>query len=144
MANSLEARAPLLDHKVVEFAARLPRERKFDGSETKVLLRHIAKRLLPGNLVDRPKRGFAAPVADWFNGDLGNVYRDTVLAPDAAIRDHLDQRVARELLDEHTTGRQDHSQRLWVLLMLELWSRRWLPGSIMTGAEARRPGSLVH
>jgi len=126
MANSLEARAPLLDHKVVEFAARLPRERKFDGRTTKVLLRHVALGLLPSELVDRPKQGFAAPVVDWFRGDLAGVFRDMVLAPDAMIRDLVDLGVATRLLDEHTAGHDDHSQRLWVLLMLENWARRWI------------------
>ncbi|MFN8519717.1 MAG: asparagine synthase (glutamine-hydrolyzing) [Chloroflexota bacterium] len=128
MANSLEARAPLLDHQVVEFAARLPRERKFDGRTTKVLLRHIAMRLLPAELVDRPKQGFAAPVVDWFRGDLAPVFRDLVLTPGSAVDEMLDRSVAARLLDEHMAGIEDHSQRLWVLLMLEGWARRWLRG----------------
>ena len=128
MAHSLEARAPLLDHKVVEFAARLPRDRKFDGSVTKVLLRGIAKQVLPASMVDRPKRGFGAPVGDWFRGDLGVRYRELVLAPDAAMRDHLDVSVAERLLSEHASGQEEHGQRLWTLLMFECWARRWLRG----------------
>jgi asparagine synthase (glutamine-hydrolysing) len=126
MANSLEARAPLLDHLVVEFAARLPESRKIEGQTTKAILRHLALQLLPAALVDRPKQGFAAPVSDWFRGDLGDVFRDIALTSDGAIRDLVDQEVARRLLDEHVRGRDDHAQRLWVLLQLEGWARRWL------------------
>ena len=125
MAHSLEARAPLLDHKLVEFAARLPVERKIDGNNTKVLLRAIAKRLMPAELVDRPKMGFGVPIADWFRGPLGDQFEQLVLAPDALSRDHLDPAAAARLLSEHRTGQFDHNHRLWVLLMFELWARTW-------------------
>jgi len=126
MANSLEARSPLLDHHLVEFVARLPIDRKIDGKITKVLLRAIAKRLMPAEHVDRPKMGFAAPIGDWFRGALGDRYEEMVLAPDAASRDHLDQSVARAMLLEHRGGQAEHDGRLWSLLMFELWARRWL------------------
>ena len=126
MANSLEARAPLLDHVLVEFAARLPVERKIVGSNTKVLLRAIAKRLMPAELVDRPKMGFGVPIAAWFRGPLGDQFEQLVLAPDALSRDHLDVSSAATLLAEHRSGQFDHNHRLWVLLMFELWARRWL------------------
>jgi asparagine synthase (glutamine-hydrolysing) len=126
MANSLEARAPLLDHKVVEFAARLPVDRKIVGSNTKALLRSIAKRLMPADLVDRPKMGFTIPLAGWFRGPLGQRFQDLVLAPDAASRDHLDVSVASTLLREHRAGAADHNDQLWLLLMFEMWARTWL------------------
>ena len=126
MANALEARAPLLDHKVVEFAATLPTNRKIKGSTTKVLLRAIAKQLMPDSMVDRPKMGFGVPIEDWFRGELGDRYRELVLAPDSAVRDHMDQSVAARLLVEHIEGRESQHHRLWALLMFELWARRWL------------------
>ena len=126
MANSLEARSPLLDHKVVEFAARLPVDRKIQGRTSKVLLRAIAKQLMPAEHVDRPKMGFSAPIRDWFRGALGDRFAELVLAPDAACRDHLDQRFAASLLATHRSGRDDHDDQLWSLLMFELWARRWL------------------
>jgi asparagine synthase (glutamine-hydrolysing) len=126
MANSLEARSPLLDHQVVEFAAKLPVERKTDGRTTKVLLRAIAKRLMPAAHVDRPKMGFGAPIGDWFRGPLGDRFEEIVLAPDAASRDHLDQSAARALLVAHRSVRAEHDGQLWSLLMFELWARRWL------------------
>lgn len=126
MANSLEARAPLLDHVVVEFAARLPVDRKIIGSNTKALLRSIAKQLMPAELVDRPKMGFAVPLAGWFRGQLGDHFQALVLAGDAASRDHLDSSVAADLLREHRSGASDHNYQLWLLLMFEMWARTWL------------------
>jgi asparagine synthase (glutamine-hydrolysing) len=130
MANSLEARAPLLDHVLVEFAARLPIERKIQGSNTKVLLRAIAKRLMPAEMVDRPKMGFGVPIATWFRESLGDQFEELVLAPDALSRDHLDPAAAATLLREHRSGRFDHNHRLWVLLMYEMWARTWLKSPV--------------
>jgi asparagine synthase (glutamine-hydrolysing) len=126
MANSLEARAPLLDHKLVEFAARLPVDRKIQGTTSKVLLRAILKRLMPPEHVDRPKMGFSPPTGDWFRGSLGARFEELVLAPDASLRDHMDARAAASLLSEHRSGQADHEHQLWMLLMFELWARRWL------------------
>jgi asparagine synthase (glutamine-hydrolysing) len=126
MANSLEARSPLLDHEVVEFAAKLPTDRKIRGRSTKVLLRAIAKRLMPAEHVDRPKMGFAAPIGDWFRGPLGDRFEEVVLAPDAATRDYLDQSAARALLTAHRRQQAENDPQLWSLLMFELWARRWL------------------
>ena len=132
MAHSLEARAPLLDHELVEFTGRLPAERKLQGGTTKILLREIARTLLPPSMLDRPKYGFAAPLEGWFRSDLAGVYRDVVLAPDARLRDHLDQDVAATMLAEHLGGRADLSRRMWLLLAFELWARRWLENGVST------------
>jgi asparagine synthase (glutamine-hydrolysing) len=137
MGNSLEARAPLLDHRLVEFAARLPIERKIVGGTSKVLLRAIAKQLMPAEHIDRPKMGFTPPTGDWFRGSLGARYQDLVLAPDSATRDHLDPRVADRLLAEHRAGTAEHEHQLWLLLMFELWARRWLrPAAATIGGVA--------
>ena len=132
MANSLEARAPLLDHQLVEFVASLPTDRKITGSNTKVLLRAIAKELMPPEHVDRPKMGFGVPIGDWFRGDLGDRFEELALAPDSITRDYLDQSVGRELLDAHRSRREDNETRLWTWLMLEAWGRRWLRPSAAT------------
>jgi asparagine synthase (glutamine-hydrolysing) len=126
MANSLEARSPLLDHKLVEYVATLPIDRKIDGKTTKVLLRLIAKRLMPAAHVDRPKMGFGVPIGDWFRGPLGDRFEEIVLAPDATSRDHLDQSAARALLTAHRGHQAENDGQLWSLLMFELWARRWL------------------
>jgi len=126
MAHSLEARAPLLDHRLMEFVARLPRERKVTLRRTKVLLREIAVDLLTRELVERPKMGFGVPLGDWFHGELGTTYRDIVLAPDSQSRAHFDLGVAGELLQAHHAGQRNNAHRLWLILMFELWARRWL------------------
>jgi len=126
MANSLEARSPLLDHEVVEFGASLPIEHLISGGSTKVLLRHIARDLLPGTLATRPKQGFAVPMDDWFRQALGDVFVDSVLASDAASRQHLDLTPARQLLERHRKGSADNGKKLWTLLMFEMWARTWL------------------
>lgn len=126
MANSLEARSPLLDHKLVEFAAKLPTDRKIEGRTTKVLLRVIAKRLMPAAHVDRPKMGFGVPIGDWFRGPLGDRFEEIVLAPDAASRDYLDQSAARALVTAHRSNQAENDGLLWSVLMFELWARRWL------------------
>jgi asparagine synthase (glutamine-hydrolysing) len=126
MGNSLEARSPLLDHELVEYVARLPIDRKIVGRTTKVLLREIAKRLMPASHVDRPKMGFSAPIGEWFRGRLGERFEEIVLAPDALLRDHMDQATARGLLAVHRDGQSDLDGQLWSLLMFELWARRWL------------------
>ena len=126
MAHSLEARSPLLDHKVLEFAAALPEHQKLHRTTSKWLLRQVARRLMPAALVDRPKMGFGVPVGSWFRAELGNTFRELVLASDAAARDLIDTRPAADLINQHAAGIHDHSHRLWVLLMLELWARTWL------------------
>lgn len=125
MANSLEARAPLLDHRLVEFAATLPVDRKISGGTSKVLLRTIAKKLMPTEMVERPKKGFGVPIGDWFRGPLGARFTELVLAPDAASRAHLDTSLVAGMLAEHATRRAEHGHRLWALLMFETWARRW-------------------
>lgn len=126
MANSLEARSPLLDHRVMEFAAALPPVRKIRRGTTKVILREVAYGLLPKRLVDRPKMGFGVPVGSWFRTSLGVRFDELILAPDARMRDHLEPSVASRLIAEHRSGLADHGARLWLLLMFELWARRWL------------------
>lgn len=128
MANALEARSPLLDHRVIEFAASLPHERKIAGGRAKVILRELAATLLPPGILDRPKMGFGIPLDTWFDGALGDRYTELVLAPDAAVRGLLDVSVARRLLVEHRAGSHRSGHTLWSLLMLEQWCRTWLPG----------------
>ena len=134
MANSLEARAPLLDHRLVEFAGRLRTDRKLRRMTGKAILRDVARGLLPPGHLDRPKMGFGIPVGAWFRTELGDRYRDLVMASDAGSRDLVDQRVASRLLDEHRAGVADHGPRLWSLLMLELWTRTWMSSRIAVAA----------
>jgi asparagine synthase (glutamine-hydrolysing) len=133
MANSLEARSPLLDQEVVQFAGRLPSERKLGRGRSKIVLRAVARTLLPAELVERPKMGFAIPIGESFRGSLGDRYRELALAPDAFLRDVVDQDVARRLFDEHLAGSHEHGRRLWQLFTLEQWGRTWARQPVHVG-----------
>lgn len=126
MAFSLEARVPLLDHRVVEFAARLPMKYKVRGGETKYLLRKVLHRLVPRELLDRPKMGFGIPVNRWLRNELKPLL-DEYLGEERIRREGflLPGGVSR-VVEEHLSGRQDHQYRLWVLLMFALWRERYL------------------
>jgi asparagine synthase (glutamine-hydrolysing) len=126
MANGLECRAPLLDHRVVELAARMPIGCKLRGGMSKVILQRSFPELLPNELMRRPKRGFAVPLAAWFRGTLGEYARDVLLDPRATARGYFRTEVVRDMLQDHRAGRADHGYRLWGLLFLELWQRQWI------------------
>jgi asparagine synthase (glutamine-hydrolysing) len=125
MAVSLEARVPLLDHKLLEFAARVPSSLKLRNGTGKYLLRRVLDRHVPRPLVEGPKHGFTAPIGEWLRGPLEAMGRDLLL--DGRLEDRgLFQRAAVERLwTEHQSGRKDHRHRLWTLLMLELWFRQF-------------------
>ncbi len=123
MQYSLEARSPLLDHELMELAAAAPPELKIQGREKKVAFRAALRGWIPDEILDRPKRGFELPIAEWLRGDLGSFAREVLLDPAALDRGLLDGGYARELLDRHTTHQEDHSRSIWTLLVLELWQR---------------------
>jgi asparagine synthase (glutamine-hydrolysing) len=123
MAHALEVRCPMLDHRVVELAARVPSRLKMDGGRTKILLRRVAERRLPREILSRPKRGFAPPVSRWLREDLRDLSHDLLLGPDALAGDLFERREVASLLDDHGTGRLDAGWAIWTLLMLEVWGR---------------------
>ena len=124
MAHSLEVRCPLLDHRLVEFAFRLPTATKIPGLRCKHLLRSLARRRLPAEVVDLPKKGFTAPVGRWITGQYRARFQDEVLGPGAFVAGLLDTGLVRRWLDEQTRGAADRSYALWAVWMLELWGRR--------------------
>jgi len=130
MANSLEVRAPLLDHHVVEFAASLPPQMKLHGSAfamtTKYILKKTMERILPKNILYRRKHGFGVPISEWLRGALRPVVHDTLLSPQALGRGYFQPQQVRRLVEEHESGRMDHGTRLWILLNLELWQRTYV------------------
>jgi asparagine synthase (glutamine-hydrolysing) len=128
MAVSLEARAPLLDHKLIEFVTRVPASLKLAGLETKHLLKRAVKDLIPAEILDRPKQGFGVPIQEWINQQLRSRIRDTLSDARTRQRGYVDSHYVDVLLDEHERGRRDHSMGLWALLMLELWHRQFLDG----------------
>ena len=126
MANSLEARSPFLDHKVIEFAASLPEGLKMRRFETKSLLKKVAARLVPREVVYRRKMGFGVPIGKWFRGEMKEFVRDAMLSPRALSRGIVRPGMIEKYVNEHTEGTRDHSFQLWTLLMLELWFQRFI------------------
>jgi asparagine synthase (glutamine-hydrolysing) len=140
MAHGLEVRAPLLDRRVVEFAAALPSHLKLRGLARKVLLRRVARELLPRDVVRRPKMGFAVPIERWFRGELREMAHDVLLDGRARSRGLLRPEEVSRLLREHEQGVAHHHARLWALLVLELWHREFIDGA-GAGAAASETGA---
>ena len=133
MAASVEARVPLLDHKLVEFAASLPPGLKLKGLTRKYLLKKVARAWLPAPIIDRKKQGFPTPMSQWFRRDARGFVRD-VLAPATLRRRGLfDADFVGRLLHEHETGFADHGALLWGLLSVELWHRLYIDQSAQMG-----------
>ena len=128
MASGLEARAPFLDHEVMEFAAALPVEIKVRNRQLKYLLKRAFADLLPPENVNRRKMGFGVPVGQWFRGPLDELLRDALLSKQSLERGYFRETEVRRLVDQHLASRADYSFQLWSLLILELW-RRELTGS---------------
>ena len=123
MAHALEVRCPLLDHRLVEFAFRLPNSRKMPRLRGKYLLRQLAARRLRPDLAWQPKRGFTAPVGAWLAGPLSEAWRSEVLAPSSAVLGLVDRREVARVFAEHLKGRADHGYTLWALWVYERWSK---------------------
>jgi asparagine synthase (glutamine-hydrolysing) len=137
MAASLEARVPLLDHRLVEFAATLPSHLKVNGLSRKYLLKKVARAWLPEPILDRPKKGFPIPMGSWLRGEAREFCRD-LLAPDALRRRGLfSPSAVGRLLDEHESGAAQHGAVLWALLSVELWHRTFLDQTPATTDAAR-------
>ena len=124
MLNSLEVRAPLLDPAVVELAHALPTRMKLRGRETKRILRILAEKQLPPEIVRRPKRGFAVPIGQWLRGPLRGFLTDALAPSRLAKLPYLNAQGVQQLVKEHLDGRADHRKPLWALLCLTNWTDR--------------------
>ena len=129
MANSLELRAPFLDHHLAELALGLPDHLKLQGSTGKVALRRAFADDLPPEILDRGKAGFGVPVSQWFRDELRGMAADVLLDPSTERRGQFDAAAVERLLTAHTSGRADHGEAIWGLLMLELWQRSYVDAS---------------
>jgi asparagine synthase (glutamine-hydrolysing) len=125
MAHSLETRVPLLDHKVVEFAATIPPALQLHGDTTKHIFKRAMRGILPDAIIDRPKHGFAVPLERWFRGRLESVVQDLLLSPRCRERGIFNPRYIEQLLAMHERGRNLDFQ-LWTLMSFELWCRTFL------------------
>ncbi len=119
MAVSLEAREPLLDHRLIEFAARLPEKMRVRGSTGKYLLKKCMERYLPSDILYRQKQGFVTPIADWLRGPLAGSARAIASSSQLAQSGWFDRKYVGDLAEAHIAGRSDNSRILWQLLMLE-------------------------
>ena len=125
MAHSIEARPPLLDHRLVEFAARIPSHMRLRENTTKYLLKQAMRGVLPDEIIDRKKQGFAVPLARWFRGELLGFARDILLSDTCRQRGIFDVGYVERLLRLNQRGR-DLDLHLWTILSFELWCRRFL------------------
>jgi asparagine synthase (glutamine-hydrolysing) len=132
MANSLEVRCPILDHKFMELAARIPSELKLKGRQGKYIFKKALAGLLPDNVLTRRKQGFAIPLANWLRGELKELSGDLLLTQDPL--GILNGQTVSSLWNQHQSGLRDHSTPLWTLLMYRLWQATYLKGT----GEARR------
>lgn len=125
MAHSIETRVPLLDHPLVELAARIPPELQIRGRTTKYLFKRALEGRVPREILERPKRGFAIPLGRWFRGGLGPFVRELLLSDTARDRGIFRPAYLEELLRRHEEGR-DLDLEIWTLLSFELWCRKFL------------------
>ncbi|MBO0738823.1 MAG: asparagine synthase (glutamine-hydrolyzing) [Alphaproteobacteria bacterium] len=139
MAHGLEARSPLLDHVLMEWAATLPVEIKMARGVTKALFKSAMEPYLPAQLLYRKKMGFSCPVDQWFREELKELAHDTLLSQRARERGLFRPGFVCDLLDEHCSGTRDHQTSLWRLLMLELWFQMWIDTPVETAIT--RPAS---
>ncbi|HVP39276.1 MAG TPA: asparagine synthase (glutamine-hydrolyzing) [Candidatus Saccharimonadales bacterium] len=141
MGASLEARVPLLDHLLVEFAATLPPGFKLRGLRGKRMLKQWAREMLPREVVERRKVGFTVPVGEWFRGGLREALRDALLSPRARARGYFNPARVEILIQEHLSGARDHARALWTLMQLEAWHRMFVDAASVT--EAAPDGQLL-
>lgn len=127
MAASIESRVPFLDHKLMEYSARLPDGAKLRGKVTKLILRRAMKGVLPEKILNRRKMGFPVPFGKWLRGEYRNLIDEVILGDRALSRGIFVADEVRNIANRHLKG-EDHSERLWALLNFELWQRRFIDG----------------
>ena len=125
MANSLELRSPLLDEQLLEYTARIPWDVRVHRGTSKYLLKKIAERYVPADILDRPKMGFGIPRARWLRAELSELVHDTLLGTTARQRAWFDRQEVATLLQQHSGG-LDRDSILWPMLMIELWAQQWI------------------
>lgn len=127
MAASIESRVPFLDHKLVEFSARLPERFKLRGRDTKWILRRAMQGLLPPEIIERPKMGFPVPLGDWLRGGYKYLVDDYLLSERSVSRGIFERSAVERLVMEHSAG-ENHTSRIFRLINLEIWHRIFIDG----------------
>ena len=136
MAHSLEARSPMLDVDLLDFAATIPSELLIEGNQAKSLLKRYAATLVPPQVIYRKKHGFSVPIRHWLAGPWQRPVRELLLSPAAVERGYFEPAFVRTILDEHAAGRRNHASRIWTLMVLEIWHRLFVDRSIQPGQAA--------
>ncbi len=126
MAHGLEGRSPFLDHRFMEFVATIPVRYKLRRKHPKYLLKKTATPWLPVDILSRPKQGFGVPIGKWFRGELREMLHDTFASSSLVGDGILNGGIIQRILQEHQTDTANHHHRLWVLLNLELWYRKFI------------------
>jgi asparagine synthase (glutamine-hydrolysing) len=126
MATSVEARVPFLDHHLIEYAMGLPRNLKVKGATGKHILKRALESILPADVLYKPKRGFGAPINEWFRGPVGLGLVQQLMNSPLRERNFFDYSFVQRMADEHRRGARDRSANLWCLLNLSLWYERWI------------------
>lgn len=137
MAASIESRPPLTDHRIVEYMFQLPPEFRIRGGRQKFLLKKVAQRYLPAEIVDRPKSPFGSPLRAWVRGPLSELVGDLLNEASLKARGIYDYRYVRELIDNDRRGIEDNALVIWTLLTNELWFRTNFPGTQQAAVPAR-------
>ena len=125
MAASIESRVPFLDHKLMEFSARMPDNLKLRGKTTKFVLREAMRGILPDEILTRKKMGFPVPIGKWFRNEYKHLIDEFVLSERALSRGIFKADFVRNLAARHQQG-ENHDERLWALLNFEMWQRQFL------------------
>jgi asparagine synthase (glutamine-hydrolysing) len=126
MAHALEARSPFLDHEFMEFAARIPADRKVRLGTTKWILKQACRGMLPDDIVHRKKMGFEVPLARWFRKELKDMVSDLLLGKRSLERGYFRREAVQRMLDEHLSGAGNWQHHLYDLLMFELWHQAYI------------------
>lgn len=142
MAHSLEARVPLLDHKLVEFAMAIPPNLRLQGDRTKHIFKEAMRGILPDSIIDRPKQGFAVPLNHWFRGQLDPFVRDLLLSETCRGRQLFNTAYVEKLLQLHAQGRP-LELGLWTMISFELWCRKFLDQPAGTAVQRPTAGSAT-
>ncbi|MBU2869096.1 asparagine synthase (glutamine-hydrolyzing) [Colwellia sp. E2M01] len=126
MANSLEVRAPILDYKLVEFAAKIPSKYKFNEGEKKYILKEIFKPFLTDDILYRKKMGFSVPLADWLRGEVKDITEDCLFNRKAGLIDYFKPEVIKKMWQQHQDKSIDYSAPLWSMLMFQMWWDKYM------------------
>jgi asparagine synthase (glutamine-hydrolysing) len=135
MAAGIETRPPMTDHRVVEFMFTLPPKYRVRGNTQKYLLKKMAERYLPHNVIYRPKAPFATPLRAWIRGPLAPMVHDLLSESSLNNRGLYNSRYVAQLIEKNDAGIEDNAHILWTLLTHELWHRTFFSNAVVVGQE---------